>query len=409
MDFKKVASFFLAMAMTSGLSGFDTYAAEKTENGVKLVISADKESYGADDKIVANVSVENNSGSDITDISLESVIPENYRFSDGDKAVRRATYIRSGESMKAEFVFLPDVKESSTQATEERSEAAKAAETLKVQESSAATSSPAVNESTEENTDSSEFNVKLLIVILLVLALAVGGVVVIVRKKGKKNGIMILLCITAAGLLDNGQNVKAVDTETHTISVGEAVTISGKEYELTATVRFTMDIPDMQAAVEEYYEENSEEIVSVEEVKEDENVFTEKEAIKFMADRGFTDYPLTYDFNMDGAYTDEAEASADSEEKHPMYQTLYAAENGSVWTIFIVGKTIAANPASYNLQSDIDAQVLVSETATLTSYTEAGNKFYETVPKESAVILKVVDKITSKKINELTYEEVFGR
>jgi hypothetical protein len=53
--------------------------------------------------------------------------------------------------------------------------------------------------------------------------------------------------------------------------------------------------------------------------------------------------------------------------------------------------------------------VLVSETETLTSYTEVGNKFYETVPKESAVILKIVDKITSKKINELTYEEVMGQ
>ena len=89
--------------------------------------------------------------------------------------------------------------------------------------------------------------------------------------------------------------------------------------------------------------------------------------------------------------------------------TYFVAEDGAVWSVFIVGKTIAANPASYNLESDLDAQVLVSETETLTSYTEMGNKFYETIPKESAVKLKVVDKITNQKLNDLTYEEVIGQ
>ena len=125
-----------------------------------------------------------------------------------------------------------------------------------------------------------------------------------------------------------------------------------------------------------------------------------------MAERGFTDYPLTYDYNMDGTYTDEAEANADSEEKHPMYQTYFVGADGSVWSIFIIGRSVIANPASYNLESDLGAQILVSETDTLTSYTEMGNKLYTTVPKESAVILKVVDQITSQKLNELTYEEV---
>ena len=125
-----------------------------------------------------------------------------------------------------------------------------------------------------------------------------------------------------------------------------------------------------------------------------------------MAERGFNEYPLTYDFNMDGTYADEAEASADSDEKHPMYQTYFISENGAIWSIFIVGRSVFANPASYNLESDIDAQVLVSETETLTSYTEMGNRFYTTVPKESAIKLKVVDQITSQKLNDLEFEEV---
>ena len=244
------------------------------------------------------------------------------------------------------------------------------------------------------------------LVVAAVILLAAGAAVIIFRKKGGKKGMMILFCITAAGTFSTMQKVEALESETRIISVSETVTVSGKQCDLTANVRFTMDIPDMQAAVEEYYEDNSEEIISVEDVKETEDVFTEKEAITFLSERGFNEYPLTYDFNMDGTYVDEAEASLESNEKHPMYQTFYVSEDGSIWTVFIVGKTIAANPASYNLESDIDAQILVSEAETLTSYTEMGNKLYKTIPKESAVILKVVDKITSEKLNSLTYEEV---
>jgi hypothetical protein len=38
-----------------------------------------------------------------------------------------------------------------------------------------------------------------------------------------------------------------------------------------------------------------------------------------------------------------------------------------------------------------------------------GNKLYTTIPKESAVILKTVDKITSQTLNELTFEEVIKK
>ena len=139
------------------------------------------------------------------------------------------------------------------------------------------------------------------------------------------------------------------------------------------------------------------------------DVYTEREALRLMEERGFTEYPLTYDYDMDGTYTDETEASPDSDAKHPMYQTYYVGEDNSVWTIMIVGKMIAANPVSYNLESDLDVQILVSETETLTSYTEMGNKFYTTIPKESAVLLKVVDQITSQSLNTLTFEEVINQ
>ena len=408
MYLKKIWSFFLALAMAGSISEIHAYAAEKTQDGVKLAISTDKSGYEATDSIVADISLQNNSSNDITDVSLESVVPEKYHLSDESRAVTRTTYIKAGDSLKAEVVFVPDVKESSTEIKEKKEAVIEEKSSQAVESDDAVVTETKVSSETAEETDEQSSNAKL-VIILLILAIAAGGAVVIFKKKGKKDGLMILLCITAAGSLAARQNVYAEDSETKTISVTENVSVGGEKLELTATVKFTMDIPDMELAVEEYYAENSEEIVAIETVEEKDNVFTEKEVISFLAERGFSGYPVTYEFNIDGTYADDAEASANSDEKHPMYQTMYAAENGSVWSIFIVGRTIVANPVSYNLESDLDAQMLVSEKETLTSYTEMGNKFYETVPKDSAVILKIVDQISSKKLNEMSYEEVIGK
>ena len=394
--------------MAGSISEIHAYAAEKTQDGVKLAISTDKSGYEATDSIVADISLQNNSSNDITDVSLESVVPEKYHLSDESRAVTRTTYIKAGDSLKAEVVFVPDVKESSTEIKEKKEAVIEEKSSQAVESDDAVVTETKVSSETAEETDEQSSNAKL-VIILLILAIAAGGAVVIFKKKGKKDGLMILLCITAAGSLAARQNVYAEDSETKTISVTENVSVGGEKLELTATVKFTMDIPDMELAVEEYYAENSEEIVAIETVEEKDNVFTEKEVISFLAERGFSGYPVTYEFNIDGTYADDAEASANSDEKHPMYQTMYAAENGSVWSIFIVGRTIVANPVSYNLESDLDAQMLVSEKETLTSYTEMGNKFYETVPKDSAVILKIVDQISSKKLNEMSYEEVIGK
>ena len=388
------------------ISGLKTYAAEKTQDGIKLVISADKTDYDEDDKIIASITLENNSGNDITDVTIEGAVPDKFHLSDESNAIRRTTYLMSGDSVSYELVLLPDKKE--VKKADKKEEKAVVTEKNEVQELKNP-EDPALN-SDEKNSSKGNKNAVSMaeIIIVGILLLAVSGAVVLFISKGKHKGIMILVCITAAGSLVPELKAKAVETENYNLSVSETVTVAGKEYELTAVVRYTMDKPDMQAAVEEYYEDNSEEIVSVEAVEENDSVFSEKEAIKFMSERGFTEYPLKYDYSIDGTYTDETEASIESDEKHPMYMTYFIAEDGAVWSVFIVGRTIAANPASYNLESDLESQVLVSETDTLTSYTEMGNKFYQTIPKESAVKLKVVDQITSQKLNDLTYEEVIN-
>jgi len=393
-------------------------AAEKTQNDVKIVVSTDKKVYDENDDIIAEIRLENNSDSDIIDVSIDSIIPEGYHLSDDSKSVLRSTYIMSGDSINSELVLISDNKKTNetttTAVTTVSSTTKNGSTTVTTSKSTSAenteTSTTSIKADKDDSDDDKDSGSKVAVAAVIgAVLLAASGAVVIFKKEGKGKNLMILLCLTAAGSFCTVQDAKADEPDVYTFSVTEAVNVADKKIDITATVKFSIDKADMQSAVEEYYSDNSEEIVSVEAAAETSQVYSEKEAIKLLAERGFSDFPLTYDYDMNGTYMDEKEASAESDEKHPMYQTYFVSEDGSIWTVFIVGKSIIANPASYNLESDIDAQVLVSETNTLTSYTEMGNKFYETVPKESAVILKVVDQITSKKLNDLNYEEVINQ
>ena len=395
------------LAAVSGicLMAVHASAAEQTESGVTLTVTADKSDYNTDEQIRIAVSLANNSGSDLTDISIKNSIPPHYRLADGSDGVLRTTYIQAGNSISAELILEPEPVVTTTVETAAPAAAAESSETVQTTPETEASQTQATQNITAAQ------QVFSLSTLLLILGAAAGiaGAVCILIKKRKSKTLAVILCIGAAGAFCPDADVSAAEAETKTFSVSEEFSVAGEPLALTAAVTFSMEAEDMQAAVAAYYEDNSEQVISVEKADEKADVYTESEALRLMAERGFTDYPLTYDYDMDGTYTDEAEASPDSVAKHPMYQTYYVGEDNSVWTILIVGKMIAANPVSYNLESDLDVQILVSETETLTSYTEMGNQFYTTIPKESAVLLKVVDQITSKTLNTLTFEEVINQ
>lgn len=158
-------------------------------------------------------------------------------------------------------------------------------------------------------------------------------------------------------------------------------------------------VPDFDS--KSYYANNSE-IVSETNANDSDEVHTEAESSNVIGDRNFIEYPITTEYSMDGTYYEAVNISNTSIEKHPMYQTYYIAENGDIWTIFLINGAIMANPVTYNIQSGLDIQVIVSEADTVTSYDSTANKFYETIPNESALIVISVDRIDAESLDQLT-------
>ena len=152
---------------------------------------------------------------------------------------------------------------------------------------------------------------------------------------------------------------------------------------------------------DEYFRNNAT-IIAELDINDSNEVRTEAEAYNNFADRGFTENPITTEYAMDGKYYRAAEISRSSS-KHPIYQTHYISANGDIWMIFEINGVLMANPLSYNDQSESEVLVVISESATVTSYDSTTNKFYETIPNESELIVKTVSGIDAETLDNLTF------
>lgn len=155
---------------------------------------------------------------------------------------------------------------------------------------------------------------------------------------------------------------------------------------------------------EEYYENNSK-VLSKTSAKESEKVTTEKETIGLLQKRGFKDFPITTNYDMEGNYIDGKEIS-ESSTKHPSYETYYQTKGGNLWTVLVVNGVVMANPVFYNFQSKLNAQVIISESDSVVSYDGTKNMFYETVPNKSELIIKKTNTISAETLEGLDIEGV---
>lgn len=164
--------------------------------------------------------------------------------------------------------------------------------------------------------------------------------------------------------------------------------------------QYTVPAPD----AEEYYENNSK-VLSKISAKDSEKVTTEKETIDLLKKRGFKDFPIITNYDMEGEYIDGKKIS-ESSTKHPSYETYYQTKDGNLWTVFVVDGAVMANPVFYNFQSKLNAQVIISERDSVVSYDGTKNTFYETIPNKSELIIKKVKIINTETLEGLDVEGI---
>ena len=155
--------------------------------------------------------------------------------------------------------------------------------------------------------------------------------------------------------------------------------------------------------VKEYMQNNAESIISTQQAKKSKSMQSEEDIIEELSQRGFDQYDIIYNYSKDGKYIDEQNAT-NAKTKHPVYQTMYVTSSGEMWSIIVTGNSIIANPVSYNLDMNAEVQTVISENETVVSYDSKNNEFYETIPKSSELVVKVVNRIDTTTLDSLTEE-----
>lgn len=173
---------------------------------------------------------------------------------------------------------------------------------------------------------------------------------------------------------------------------------------LSAKVKYSIIDDGELSIAEQYYKDNAT-ILSIEQVSE-ENTLSEQEVCKFLAEKGFTDYPITYDYSLSGDFNSNQESSSSSGVKHPMYGTYYISKNNGIWYVTVVGKDIFANPISFNMQTERDVPTMLSVSNSIIGYDDEKNRLYTIIPKETAMIVVKIEDINSEILDSLTIEEV---
>ena len=96
---KKLLSAVLIVLLTVTMA----LPAFATENdGLKLELVSDKESYSSEDEIVLSLSAQNDSGLDIKDITLKHIAPEGYEAPQDSEL---SGYLASGNRMSLKAVY----------------------------------------------------------------------------------------------------------------------------------------------------------------------------------------------------------------------------------------------------------------------------------------------------------------
>lgn len=238
------------------------------------------------------------------------------------------------------------------------------------------------------------FLLKLLLFIIIVI-IVVSGIILLCIKFDiiKKQDIKDMLGIKEKRTMTIAkveETTVEIEIETETIKEG-----SYEDYE----------VPTKDA--DEYYRNNSN-VISEINATDSDTVSSEKSIKENMKKRGFDQFPITYEYSISGKYENPIEVSRDSNDTHPMYTTYYVTESGNMWTIFEINGTVMANPFFYNEQSELPAQLIISEKDSVVSYDNTTNKFYETIPNQLELVVKKVDKIDAEALENLTIEEIDG-
>lgn len=261
---KKITALAVSSLMMFSMAGMNVFAASTTQDGLEVSLTTDKESYAKDEKITATLSVKNTNESDVTDIAMETVIPDGYEVTDGTKNNKQFDKLAPNESAELKVVYVAkdsgkDSQDSEVSQVSEESEISQVSQ--KSQNSEISTVSPS-NDSPKTG-DNAIIPVAIALVMFVSVLLAV---LCFKSKKGRKL-LSVILTVSIIGgtsalitIRTNAvENDQTISIETSFNADGTTVTLNGTvTYEL---VNGEFSLEKFKASVYDIYVDKTESVL----------------------------------------------------------------------------------------------------------------------------------------------------
>lgn len=210
----------LALLLCVGVFASTAYAAEATQDGVKVTLVTDQSTYEQGETIVATLTVKNTNSFTIYNVSLNSQIPAGYTLADGDQAAMQLDSLEAGKTATLTVRLVPK-QTGDNSATEP---------------TTPPTGSP-------ETGDNARLTLWLVLLILSVIGLAV----LIVKCKLWRRGLSLLLVLAmlATMLPAIPLQAEAAELDPKTIHISTTIQTAGEPVEIKATVTYELTAQDV--------------------------------------------------------------------------------------------------------------------------------------------------------------------
>lgn len=107
---KRLFAIAVSTVMILSITSMNVFATSNTQDGLEISLTTDKESYTQDEKITATLAVKNTTESAITNIDMETVIPDGYELTDGTKNSKQLDKLAPNEAVELKSVCVAKLK-----------------------------------------------------------------------------------------------------------------------------------------------------------------------------------------------------------------------------------------------------------------------------------------------------------
>lgn len=246
---KRISAVAISMIMMCSIAEMNVFAVSTVQDGLEVLLTTDKETYSKNEKITATLSVKNKNTTDVTDVIMETAIPDGYRIDDGLSNIKKLETLAPNKTEELKVVYVSASNSDSTVENSHNDPEKQDSKNSEVNQNSnkdeISKNSTVIQESTTnyenkaETANTGDTTKVMVIVSLIVISVAI-GILCFKNKKGK--GILsIVLCVSAvAGIVAIMPFETNAIQSMKTITLEEEITVDDKKLNVSAIVKCSL-------------------------------------------------------------------------------------------------------------------------------------------------------------------------